>query len=91
MGAAGGLRSPFSDIAAPAGTQVRKRLAGGAAFGDDISVRSPTPGKRALTVTYLIPLFGLAWGALFLGESLPPAALAGGALILIGTAFVTRG
>ncbi|MBI2752167.1 MAG: DMT family transporter [Betaproteobacteria bacterium] len=48
-------------------------------------------GTRALTVTYLIPLFGLAWGALFLGESLPPAALAGGALILIGTVFVTRG
>jgi len=48
-------------------------------------------GTRALTVTYLIPLFGLAWGALFLGESLPPAALAGGVLILIGTVFVTRG
>ena len=48
-------------------------------------------GTRALTVTYLIPLFGLAWGALFLGESLPPAALGGGALILVGTLFVTRG
>lgn len=48
-------------------------------------------GTRALTVTYLIPLFGLAWGALFLGEALPPAALGGGALILVGTLFVTRG
>jgi len=48
-------------------------------------------GTRALTVTYLIPLFGLAWGALFLGETLPPAALGGGALILVGTLFVTRG
>ncbi len=47
-------------------------------------------GTRALTVTYLIPLFGLLWGALFLGEALPPAALAGGVLILLGTVFVTR-
>ena len=46
---------------------------------------------RALTVTYLIPLFGVLWGALFLGESLPASALAGGALILAGTVFVTRG
>lgn len=46
---------------------------------------------RALTVTYLIPLFGLLWGALFLGESLPGSALAGGVLILAGTFLVTRG
>lgn len=46
---------------------------------------------RALTVTYLIPLFGVLWGSLFLGEALPAAALAGGALILAGTVLVTRG
>ena len=46
---------------------------------------------RALTVTYLIPLFGLLWGMLFLGESLPASALAGGVLILAGTVLVTRG
>ncbi len=46
---------------------------------------------RALTVTYLIPPFGIAWGALFLGEALPASALAGGALILVGTVLVTRG
>ena len=45
----------------------------------------------ALTVTYLIPLFGVLWGWLFLAESLPPAAFAGGALILGGTLLVTRG
>jgi len=46
---------------------------------------------RALTVTYLMPLFAVLWGMLFLGESLPPSALAGGALILAGTVLVTRG
>jgi drug/metabolite transporter (DMT)-like permease len=48
-------------------------------------------GTRALTVTYLIPVFGVLWGALFLGESLPPGLLGGGALILAGTVLVTRG
>lgn len=46
---------------------------------------------RALTVTYLIPAFGVLWGALFLGEALPPGMLAGGALIVAGTLLVTRG
>jgi drug/metabolite transporter (DMT)-like permease len=45
---------------------------------------------RTLIVTYLIPLFGVLWGMLFLGESLPPGALAGGALVLAGTVLVTR-
>lgn len=50
-----------------------------------------TGATRALTVTYLMPLFAVLWGMLFLGESLPAAALAGGVLILAGTVLVTRG
>jgi drug/metabolite transporter (DMT)-like permease len=46
---------------------------------------------RALTVTYLIPLFALFWGVLFLGETLTAPMIAGGALILAGTVLVTRG
>ena len=42
---------------------------------------------RALTVTFLIPLFGVLWGYLFLGETLTPNMLAGGALIVAGTAI----
>lgn len=45
---------------------------------------------RALTVTFLIPAFGILWGALFLGEALPASALAGGALVVAGTVFVLR-
>jgi drug/metabolite transporter (DMT)-like permease len=44
----------------------------------------------ALTVTYLIPIFGVAWGALFLGETASPAMLGGAALVLLGTFFVLR-
>jgi drug/metabolite transporter (DMT)-like permease len=44
----------------------------------------------ALTVTYLIPVFGVLWGALFLGEVLTAPMLAGGALVILGTVFVLR-
>ena len=46
---------------------------------------------RALSVTYLVPLFGVLWGWLVLDETLPADALLGGLLVLAGTALVTRG
>jgi drug/metabolite transporter (DMT)-like permease len=46
---------------------------------------------RALTVTFLVPVFGLTWGMLFLGESLTPSGIAGAVLVLAGTLLVTRG
>jgi drug/metabolite transporter (DMT)-like permease len=45
---------------------------------------------RALTVTYLIPLFGLLWARLFLGEPLTAGMAIGGALVLLGTVMVLR-
>lgn len=44
----------------------------------------------ALTVTYLIPIFGVAWGALFLGETVSLVMLGGAALVLLGTSLVLR-
>lgn len=44
---------------------------------------------QALTVTYLIPLFGCLWGKLFLNEPIGWHTLAGGAAILLATALVT--
>jgi drug/metabolite transporter (DMT)-like permease len=44
----------------------------------------------ALTVTYLIPVFGVLWGALFLGEALSVSMLAGAGLVILGTVFVLR-
>jgi drug/metabolite transporter (DMT)-like permease len=44
---------------------------------------------RAITVTFLIPVFGLIWGGAFLGEQLTPAMLLGCAVILLGTALTT--
>lgn len=42
---------------------------------------------RTLTVTFLIPLFGVAWGHVFLAEPIGSGMIAGGALVLLGTAF----
>ncbi len=44
---------------------------------------------RAITVTFLLPLFGLLWGALFLGEAVTASMLVGCAVILLGTGLVT--
>jgi drug/metabolite transporter (DMT)-like permease len=44
----------------------------------------------ALTVTYLIPVFGVLWGAIFLGETLSLGMIAGAALVVLGTVFVLR-
>lgn len=43
--------------------------------------------SRAVTVTFLIPLFGVLWGRVFLGEALNAGMLAGGAVVVLGTAL----
>jgi drug/metabolite transporter (DMT)-like permease len=45
---------------------------------------------RALTVTFLLPAFGMLWGALFLGEPITLTMAAGCALVLAGTASVAK-
>jgi len=44
---------------------------------------------NAMSVTFLIPAFAIAWGWLFLGEKPTAAMLAGCAVILLGTALAT--
>jgi len=45
---------------------------------------------RALTVTFLMPAFGMFLGALLLGEAISTSMLAGAALVIAGTALVLR-
>jgi drug/metabolite transporter (DMT)-like permease len=45
---------------------------------------------RALTVTFLIPLFGVVWGVVFLDETIGVNTVAGCALILGGTWLAVR-
>ena len=45
---------------------------------------------QAMSVTYLIPVFGVFWGWALLGEPVTAAMAASGAVILLGTALVVR-
>lgn len=44
---------------------------------------------KALTVTFLIPIFASLWGALFINEAVTASMLIGGTIILLGLAYVT--
>ena len=46
-------------------------------------------GVSALTVTFLIPVFGTLWGAWFLDELVTWTTAGGGLLVVLGTAMVT--
>jgi len=65
-------------------------LASGVAFVLYFRLIADVGAVRALTVTYLIPVFGVLWGVLFLGETVSPSMLAGGALIVLGTVLVLQ-
>jgi len=45
---------------------------------------------KSLTVTFLIPPFGILWGAIFLGEQISWAHAVGGALIGIAVWMVLK-
>ncbi len=44
---------------------------------------------RSMAVLYLIPVFGVLWGALFLGETVTVAMAGGCVVILLGVALTT--
>ena len=43
---------------------------------------------KAITVTLLVPVFGMIWGVIFLGEPLTPGRIAGCAIILAGCSLI---
>jgi EamA domain-containing membrane protein RarD len=45
---------------------------------------------KTLTVTFLAPIFGIFWGALFLKEALTPGVFLGLVIILVGAGLVTE-
>ncbi|MBI2318062.1 MAG: DMT family transporter, partial [Betaproteobacteria bacterium] len=65
-------------------------LGGAAAFPLYFRLMSDVGPTKTLTVTFLIPLFGVLWGVVFLDEELRMAIVVGCALVLGGTALVVR-
>ncbi len=47
------------------------------------------PASAATSAAFMIPLFGVTWGALFLGEEVTLSMLPGGVLVLAATALIT--
>jgi drug/metabolite transporter (DMT)-like permease len=43
---------------------------------------------KAITVTLLVPIFGMFWGVVFLGEPVTPGRIAGCAIILAGCSLI---
>ena len=43
---------------------------------------------KSITVTLLVPIFGMVWGVIFLGEPVTPGRIAGCAIILAGCALI---
>jgi drug/metabolite transporter (DMT)-like permease len=43
---------------------------------------------KAITVTLLVPIFGMVWGIFFLGEPLSPGRVAGCLVILAGCSLI---
>jgi drug/metabolite transporter (DMT)-like permease len=47
------------------------------------------PASAATSSAFMIPMFGVSWGALFLGEPVTPGMVPGVALVLVACALVT--
>ena len=43
---------------------------------------------KAITVTLLVPIFGMVWGVIFLGEPVTPGRIAGCTIILAGCSLI---
>jgi drug/metabolite transporter (DMT)-like permease len=50
-------------------------------------IRDVGPTK-AISVTFLVPVFGVLWGVIFLHEVVTLTSLLGGSIILLGMALV---
>lgn len=64
-------------------------LTSGLAFWLNLRLLRHVTPVAAVTPAFMIPVFGVTWGHLFLGEPLGSGIWAGGALILLATALVT--
>lgn len=87
--AALGLPQASFTWGAAAAVLVMGIVTSGGAFWLHLRIIKQVSPVAAMAPTFLIPIFGVAWGHLFLGEPLGTGTLAGGALVLLAAALVT--
>jgi len=61
----------------------------GIAYWMHIRILAHVSPVAAMSPTFMIPVFGVAWGHVFLGEQLSTGIFAGGALVLLASALIT--
>ena len=61
----------------------------GLAYWLNLRVLAQVSPVAAMSSSFMIPLFGVAWGHVFLGEALGTGMLWGGTLVLVATSLVT--
>ncbi len=61
----------------------------GIAYWMHIRILAHVSPVAAMSPTFMIPVFGVTWGHLFLGEQLSTGIFAGGALVLLASAMIT--
>ena len=61
----------------------------GLAYWMHLRIMRHVSAVAAISPAFLIPVFGVAWGHVFLGEPLGSGLFGGGALVLLATALVT--
>ena len=81
---------PFAPVSASPGAGVMLAVVcSGIAFLLYFRLIRDIGATSALTVTFLIPIFGMLWGNLFLGEVITWGMIAGSGIVIVGTALVT--
>jgi drug/metabolite transporter (DMT)-like permease len=61
----------------------------GLAYWVHIRILAHVSPVAAMSPTFMIPVFGVTWGHLFLGEQVSTGIFAGGALVLLASALIT--
>jgi drug/metabolite transporter (DMT)-like permease len=64
-------------------------ITSGLAYWVHLRILRHVPPVAAISPAFMIPLFGVTWGHLFLGEALGSGIYLGGAFVLLATALVT--
>ncbi len=75
--------------AALVATAVLGVITSGLAYWMHLRIMRNVSAVAAISPAFMIPVFGVTWGHLFLGEPLGSGIYVGGALILVATALVT--
>jgi drug/metabolite transporter (DMT)-like permease len=87
----GGITAPSANLTpgAVAAVTVLGTLTSGFMYWISMRLMREIPASATTSAAFMIPLFGVTWGALFLGEPVTASMLPGCVLVLSATALIT--